>query len=207
MGKGDRTRTTIIRQSAALFNQQGVAGTSLADIMEVTGLQKGGIYRHFTGKDELALAAFDHAAQAFEERFATALVGVPDAAGRLRALLGVYREHIVRPPLPGGCPVMNTAMESDDTNPLLRDRAAAVMDTWRRVVELILVEGIRAHELRKNVDAPGTASLFVASLEGAVMLTRLHGDPVHMRRAVEFWEGEIEEMRGRGKREKAKGNR
>lgn len=188
MGKGDRTRTTIIRHSAALFNQQGVAGTSLADIMEVTGLQKGGIYRHFAGKDELALAAFDHAAQAFEERFATALVGVPDAPGRLRALLAVYRDHIVRPPLPGGCPVMNTALESDDTNPVLRDRAAAIMETWRRVVELILVEGIRARELPRDVDAPALASLFVASLEGAVMLTRLHGDPVHMRRAVEFWE-------------------
>lgn len=200
MGKGERTRSAIIRQSAPLFNQQGVAGTSLADIMEVTGLQKGGIYRHFPSKDELALASFDHAAHAFEERFATALLGVPDAAGRLRALLAVYREHIVRPPLPGGCPVMNTAMESDDTNPVLRDRAAQVMETWRRVVELILVEGIRARELRRDLDAPATASLFVASLEGAVMLTRLHEDPVHMRRAVEFWEEAVRRMAGERRR-------
>ena len=28
--------------------------------MEATGLKKGGIYRHFEGKEELALEAFDH---------------------------------------------------------------------------------------------------------------------------------------------------
>ena len=52
-----------MRKAAPLFNQKGYAGTSLSDLMDATGLQKGGIYRHFSGKEELATEAFDYSWQ------------------------------------------------------------------------------------------------------------------------------------------------
>jgi AcrR family transcriptional regulator len=55
MSKGEETKAKILHQAAELFNQQGYAGSSISDIMRVTGLQKGGIYNHFSSKDELAL--------------------------------------------------------------------------------------------------------------------------------------------------------
>src|ERR1700759_3552404 len=63
MSKGDRTRARIIEQSAPIFNKQGSAGTALSDLMDATGLRKGGLYRHFAGKEKLAAAAFDYAWQ------------------------------------------------------------------------------------------------------------------------------------------------
>src|SRR5208283_5028756 len=63
MTKGEQTRREIVRKAAPLFNQKGFAGTSLADLMDATGLQKGGIYRHFSSKEELAAEAFDYAWQ------------------------------------------------------------------------------------------------------------------------------------------------
>jgi AcrR family transcriptional regulator len=50
--KGERTRSYIIERSAPLFNRQGYAGTSLKDIMEATGLEKGGIYNHFVANEK-----------------------------------------------------------------------------------------------------------------------------------------------------------
>src|SRR5438105_3375693 len=61
MRKGEQTREMILERAAPIFNQQGYAGASLSDIMRETGLEKGGIYNHFRGKEELALAAFDYA--------------------------------------------------------------------------------------------------------------------------------------------------
>ena len=60
MTKGQQTRRGIIEKAAPLFNQKGYEGTSLSDLMDATGLQKGGIYRHFDSKEELAAAAFDY---------------------------------------------------------------------------------------------------------------------------------------------------
>ena len=61
MTKGENTRREIVEKAAPLFNQKGFEGTSLSDLMRVTGLQKGGIYRHFSSKEELAGEAFDYA--------------------------------------------------------------------------------------------------------------------------------------------------
>ena len=61
MGKGELTRERIIAQAAPLFNQRGFAGCSMQDVMEATGLEKGGLYRHFSSKEELAAEAFRYA--------------------------------------------------------------------------------------------------------------------------------------------------
>jgi AcrR family transcriptional regulator len=75
MSKAQETKMRIIEQAAALFNQQGYAGSSMSDLMRVTGLQKGGIYNHFRSKDELALEAFDFAVNRVQEEFMGALKG------------------------------------------------------------------------------------------------------------------------------------
>ena len=54
MRKGEQTRQEIIRRAAPIFNQKGYDGAALSDLMRATGLKKGGIYRHFDSKQELA---------------------------------------------------------------------------------------------------------------------------------------------------------
>ena len=61
MRKGEETRQEIIRRAAPIFNRKGYSGAALSDLMRATGLEKGGIYRHFESKEELAGDAFDHA--------------------------------------------------------------------------------------------------------------------------------------------------
>ncbi|WP_424991811.1 TetR family transcriptional regulator [Paenibacillus turpanensis] len=63
MKKGEQTRRHIISKSAELFNLQGYAGVSLNEITNATGFQKGGIYKHFVNKDEIAMEAFEYAAE------------------------------------------------------------------------------------------------------------------------------------------------
>ena len=61
MRKGEQTRREIIRKAAPIFNQKGFEGAALSDLMQATGLEKGGIYRHFDSKEQLAAEAFDYA--------------------------------------------------------------------------------------------------------------------------------------------------
>ncbi|MGO4376611.1 TetR family transcriptional regulator, partial [Paenibacillus sp. MCAF20] len=63
MRKSDKTKLHIIMKSAELFNDKGYAGSTIQDIMDATGLTKGGIYRNFANKDEIALEAFAYAGQ------------------------------------------------------------------------------------------------------------------------------------------------
>ncbi len=61
MRKGEQTRLEIIRKAAPIFNQRGYDPAALSDLMRATGLEKGGIYRHFESKQQIAPESLDSA--------------------------------------------------------------------------------------------------------------------------------------------------
>ncbi|MBA2936806.1 TetR/AcrR family transcriptional regulator [Paenibacillus sp. CGMCC 1.16610] len=182
MKKGDRTREHIIMKSAELFNQQGYAGSSLNDIIAATGIKKGGIYRHFSSKDEIALEAYQYAASTVGRRFTEAMNKEESASGRLLAFFHVYEDVADNPPFIGGCPLQNTAVESDDTHPILRDRAQRSLTTTLDRMKNIIHEGIRLGEFKGDLDVDALATFALSLLEGGIMLSKLEGNSRHMHR-------------------------
>ena len=184
MRKGERTRKSIVEKSAPVFNTKGYFGTSMSDLVRETGLQKGGIYNHFSGKEELALEVFDHAINIMRARFRSALEEREGTIERLFAVIDVLSDLVDNPPVAGGCPILNTAVESDDTTPELKERARGAMTDWQRLIGSITKRGVQSGELPPETDPYEMASVVTATLEGAVMLSRLYDDPTHMSRAV-----------------------
>jgi TetR/AcrR family transcriptional regulator, transcriptional repressor for nem operon len=194
MSKGEQTRERILSRSAQLFNRQGYFGASLADIMRETGLEKGGIYNHFTSKEQLALESFDYAYGLVQQRVRHVLSGKFNAVERLLAIVSVFEGIIEDFPVSGGCPILNTAIEADDANESLRDRARSAMDNWRSTIHRIVNKGIERQEIRPGINADEVASILIATLEGAIMLSNLYKDPIHMQRAVAHMQQYIESM-------------
>ena len=189
--KGERTRRRIVERAASVFNTRGYFGSSMGDLVRETGLEKGGIYNHFGSKEELALAAFDYSAGVMGERFEAALEGRTGAVEKLLAIIGVLADTAEDPPVRGGCPVLNTAIEADDAHHALKERARGAATDWLRLVGNVVKEGVASGELEDGADPRVVASVVVATLEGAVMLSKLHDDPVHMERAVGHLEAHV----------------
>jgi TetR/AcrR family transcriptional regulator, transcriptional repressor for nem operon len=184
VARGEGTRENIIRKAATLFNQHGFAGSSMSDVMAATGLQKGGIYRHFESKEQLAVEAFAYAVSLMGRRFAAALEGKTNAIDRLDAVISVFAALPTDPPVPGGCPVMNATIENDDGNPALRERARQAMDGLRGLVARTAEWGKTHGQVRADVDGEELATVMVCTLEGAVMMSRLYDDDIHVARAA-----------------------
>lgn len=185
MSKGDQTREMILEKAAQVFSRQGYFGSSMQDLVEATGLKKGGIYNHFASKDELALEAFDYSFELVWKHTKEAFEGKTNSIDRLLAVVEVFHWLAEKPPLVGGCPVLNTAVEADDAHPALRDRARRAMDVWRDVIKRNVNKGIERNEIRPEVDGDVLASILISTLEGAVMMSKLYRDPVHMHRAAD----------------------
>src|SRR5206468_3781985 len=87
--------------------------------------------------------------------------------------------------VPGGCPILNAAVDADDTHPALRARVRDAMDLLRAgTFERIIARGIERGELRADVDASALATTFVAALEGGLMMSQLYGEPRYLDDAV-----------------------
>jgi TetR/AcrR family transcriptional repressor of nem operon len=171
MGKGEQTRHDIIRKAAPLFNQRGYDGAAMSDLMKATGLEKGGIYRHFSSKEALAAEAFDYAwGEAFNARIHD-LDGISNSVNKLKQLITNFVER--RGIIPGGCPLLNTAIDTDDGNSVLRERARKALRKWRNYIISVVNAGIKAREIRPRVDGKVVATLIISTLEGATMIYRL----------------------------------
>jgi TetR/AcrR family transcriptional regulator, transcriptional repressor for nem operon len=180
MTTGEQTRRKIVEAAAPIFNQRGYEGTSLNDLMEATGLKKGGIYRHFSSKEELAAEAFDYTWNSARE---VRLLHVDEKANgieKLKQLIANFIAH--RSPVAGGCPVLNTAIDADDGNAVLRARVAKALRSWLGRLESIVKEAQEHGDIRQDVDPKTVATLIVASLEGALMISRLQRNDDALRR-------------------------
>ena len=181
MNKGELTRQRIIAEAAPLFNQRGFAGCSMQDVMDATGLEKGGLYRHFASKEELAAEAFRYArASAIKVRIEN-LDQIQGAVQQLRYVIQRFAEG--PSVMPGGCPLMNTAIDADDGNPILRRLALEGIQEWKAKLQRIVEEGIRSDEISRKVEPRRIANTIIATLEGALMISRLEGNKSAMQDA------------------------
>lgn len=170
-GKGEQTRQKIVEAAAAMFNQKGFEGASLGELMTATGLEKGGIYRHFTGKEELAAEAFDYTWAVARELRMQGIAEEKTGLGKIRRYIANFVAY--RSPVPGGCCILNTAVDADDGNPILRDRVTKALEGWISRLQTYLRLAAKQGELRPGVDTKAVATMVIATLEGALMMSRL----------------------------------
>lgn len=176
MSKAKRTREQIIEKAAALFNQQGFAGTSMGDIIKATGLSKGGVYGNFASKEAIAVAAFQHAVAQVHQQVRARTRVIEHPIDKLKAVVYFYKEHADQPPIEGGCPIQNTAIEADDGNLLMREHAIKAVDIWHGRIVATLEAGQQNSQINASVSPSDFATQFIATLEGGIMLAQLYKD-------------------------------
>ena len=184
MKKSEKTRQLIIEKSASLFNQNGYAGTSIKDIMDATGLTKGGIYGNFKKeggdkkgvKEEIAIAAFGHAVKVVNAEVQKRTFVIENSLDKLKSVIYFYKERVMDPPVEGGCPILNTAIDCDNSIPKLQKNVVKAMKYWQERIIKTLDYGKKAGQVKEDVISDDFATLFIGTLEGGMLMSRIYGD-------------------------------
>jgi AcrR family transcriptional regulator len=144
-----------------------------------TGLTKGSIYGNFTNKDEVALAAFDYNLQQVSNIISDEMSKKESIQDKLLVYVTVYSNCLKQTFPTGGCPILNTAIEADDTHPELRKKAIAAIFSWKSRITKLIEKGIENKEFHESVDAEEIALTIIAMIEGGTMLAKLTGKYDH----------------------------
>jgi len=89
------------------------------------------------------------------------------------AIIHFFESYVTKPPIKGGCPLLNVAIEADDHSPHLRKKAHTILEVLKESIITILSNGIKFGQLRKDIDKEYYATVIIASLEGAIMMSKL----------------------------------
>src|SRR3990170_2811031 len=188
MRNPEATKETILKESGILFNTQGYKATSLSNITEATGFTKCAIYRHFTSKDELEIETLIHLSGVMNEKVRDRIKGQSTAGDKLRAVLQFFESYISNPPVEGGCPLLNAAVEADDAHPELKKTALNILNGLRTSLISILAKGIHYKQIKRGIDKELYATIIIASLEGAIMMSKLSSNDEDIIRIIKHLE-------------------
>ncbi len=166
-----KTKQEIIEKSAPVFNVYGYAGTKMQMLVEATGYQMGGIYRHFETKMDLARDVFRYN---FEVLVKSNLDLKPELSPKekLLQIIDNYQAMVVKPKVAGGCPILNTSTEVDDTDEAFSLLTKSFIREIIGEIELILEEGKKAGSFQADFDPKEEAVYLFASFEGAILLAK-----------------------------------
>jgi TetR/AcrR family transcriptional regulator, transcriptional repressor for nem operon len=173
MRNRDQTIGTILHHAGSLFNLQGYKATSISHITDATGFTKGAIYRHFKNKEKLEEQSLVYLMGVMFEKLRTQIKEQNNAVDKLMSIIYFFESYITKPPIKGGCPLLNVAIEADDNSPHLRKKAHTILEVLKASIVTILANGIKFGQIKKNIDKEYYATVIIASLEGAIMMSKL----------------------------------
>lgn len=173
MTKAQRTRRLIIEKTAPLFNMNGFDGTSLTELCRATGLTKGALYGNFADKEELATEAFRYTISKMRSVGSRSMLSQSSHRKRLDALLAFFLQAVLNPPVRGGCPLLNTAVEADDNRPAMRKVVVEELEKSVNSMTKLFDKGKLSGEFRKNFNSREMAMFFFCAIEGAIMYSRV----------------------------------
>lgn len=185
MTKGEQTRQMIIEKAAPLFNKNGYAGTSLSDIMKATGLAKGGLYGNFKSKDEIAAMTFDYSFSKIKTAVIQTISTCKTCQEKLFAILDFYSSYITNPPISGGCPLLNTSVEADDSFPFLKTKARAAQNEMLASLVQIFQAGKKNGEFKKEIQPQREGEMMYALIEGGIVMAKINDAPTILHRILD----------------------
>jgi TetR/AcrR family transcriptional repressor of nem operon len=172
------TRELLIDLGESAIRTRGFGGFSYADLAAEAGIRKASIHHHFPAKTDLGLAVLERYAARLEEVLTAFRNAHPDAAGALRAAVGLYRDALGD----GSSMCLCAAIAGDG------ERASAAMLARLAATNALVIawfaEVLRGGAADGSLAVPGGpdqaesfAAAMLAQLQGAQLLARAGSDP------------------------------
>ena len=190
--KAERTKQFIIEKAAPIFNKKGIAGTSLSDLTKATGLTKGSIYGNFKDKDEVAVCVFQYNVDNLISYLTRAIDKENTSIGKLLAIPRAYRKLYNTMIAFGGCPILNTAAEADDTHQVLCRMTVDAIETMKKTILKLVETGKKNGELHHETDTDKISEVIICLIEGGSLLSKTTGKKTYMMNSLDQIENLIQ---------------
>lgn len=172
---------SIIDNALSLFRARGYKSTSMADIGSATGLLKGSIYYHFSGKEAILIGAIGRLSECFErDVFSLARTECATDKQRLDAMVSAIEDYFVENK---ACVMAHLSMETMQDATQVRGQIQSFFQQWRRAFASVLVSrygGSAAQRLAEDA---------VSQVEGAVLWLNIFDDPAPLLRMCQAIKG------------------
>lgn len=176
--KGDLTRQKIIEKSMHLFSVKGYFNTSIADVVQATGLTKGGLYGHFRNKEEIWYAVYNECVRIWKNIVFQGIRDISDPLERIEKVMeNSLKNYLGAGVFEGGCFLLNSLVDLTGQSPVMSNHVLEGFKGFSKLLSRWLEEAGRKGMLKEELDITEVANFMVISLNGAAPLYAANKDP------------------------------
>ncbi|MEM9548465.1 MAG: TetR/AcrR family transcriptional regulator [Bacteroidota bacterium] len=188
----ENTRKLIINSASVLFNTKGYKATSISDITSKAGITKGAIYKHFKDKSELEKECLTLMTNKVFNSLTKDIKRAKDVKSKLWSILDYFAQYRLNPPIEGGCPLMNAAIEADDSDPVLKEVVCNIMTGLLKGIAQVIQNGIDRNQFPDDIDVDEYATMMYSAIEGGIMMMQVTDNDHHLMSVINFLRRDIE---------------
>jgi len=170
-GKGEQTRRKIIEKSLQLFSVKGYFNTSVKDILDATGLTKGGLYGHFASKEDIWYAVYDEAVETWKRNVFRGIRDNSDPLERIEMFIeNDMQDYLGGDVFDGGCFFLNMLVELSGQSAAMSRQILKGFVRLSKLLRTWLEEADAKGMLKQGLDLKEIANFILISLNGAAAL-------------------------------------
>lgn len=178
-------RYVLVKAATKLMLAKGYAATSLDEICAQAHLTKGSLFHYFESKEDLGLAVLEQYFSRVFSKLEEARAAHTDPLEKVCNCIDLLIVASQSYPLREGCLLGRFTQELSETHSRFRQRCADYFGRWRAVLQQDLEAACRATDHR-HLDPRAFADYLLATLEGALILSRAQADHTVVARTLEL---------------------
>jgi TetR/AcrR family transcriptional regulator, transcriptional repressor for nem operon len=184
-------RNDVLDRAMQVFWRSGYQATSIQDLVDATGVNRGSLYTTFGDKCGLFLAVLDH----YSDQVARPTMAELDGPDPRRAIEGMFESIIRRtsdPAFPRGCLDTNTSLECPGAGDVIARKIAARLGQQESAIYQVLRRAQHEGALDPKQDARALARFFLGVAQGLNVVNKAAPDPAMLKDmvkvAMRVWE-------------------
>jgi TetR/AcrR family transcriptional regulator, transcriptional repressor for nem operon len=166
--RGRRSRAAILDTAAQMMHAQGIAATSMDDVLAASGAGKSQLYHYFENKQDLCAAVLHH-------QFDQVLAAQPSLGDPECVDVGRWRDQVLtafRTSRVGTCP-LGSFVGQTDRDPLLHETLAALFARWQDALADLVRRSQAAGRVRADADPAQAGTVLLGALQGGTVLAHM----------------------------------
>ncbi|MBW1796792.1 MAG: TetR/AcrR family transcriptional regulator [Deltaproteobacteria bacterium] len=187
--KGILTRQNITEKSLQVFSVKGYFNTSISDILEATGLTKGGLYGHFASKEDIWYAVYDEAVKIWRSIVFRDTQNVTNTLERIELTIENHlANYLGKDTFDGGCFFVNMLVEISGQSEKMSRHILKGFVRFSRLLRKWLEDADDKGLLKEGLNHKEISNFIIISLNGAATLYSASKD-------TSVWKETITQMR------------
>ncbi len=187
----------IIIEAMRLFSLNGYLNTSIKDILKEANTSKGGLYNHFSSKEELFHHVLEEARRIWRDKNLYEIDNIESPIGKARKLLENFRDRYLSDSddFPGGCIFITFSVELSDKHPHLSNEINKGFISLKSMIQRWLEQGKAQGELKETINTDSAVEIIFAGMLGATVVYGLDKSSDNFKKSIDSLVDYLDDLR------------